>query len=1035
MLKEIIVNAGEMESRVAILEDGRLMELHIERDQKIVGNIYKGRVTKVLKGMDAAFVDIGIEKNAFLAVSDIVSEDDDEGGGRFKRFGMPSITTLLKANQEILVQVMRAPMGTKGARVTTRLSLPGRYMVLMLNGGGHSGVSRKIEDPHERQRLRAIAANLKPGNYSLIVRTEAEGRTEEELKADMEFLVEMADRITAKAAVTKNPSLIHGDLTLISRLIRDSFTRDINRLVIDSESAYENTLELVGMIAPGMKERVFLYDEKMPVFHAYNIEPEVEKMLRRKVWLPSGGHLVIDQAEALTAIDVNTGKFIGSVELAETVLTTNLQAAHEVARQLRLRDLGGIIVVDFIDMDNPRHRQQVITAFSDALKKDRAKIKFHNISSLGLVEMTRKRTGESMHSLLTEPCPCCSGIGRVQNALTMALRVDRDIAALHATHPDTEAYLVRAHSRVIADMLGYEGEAHRDLEAYIGKSIYLRLDDDFHPNAYEINRVTMEQALLAVPGLECNDVVEVQVINPNPDISIDQIGIANGIFVIVPDLDAPVGSRVKVKITDVGTSIALAEPLAKEQKVFGRAPILNVEPSTFYSLSKLPAYLREEQASTPPREWPVLSPTAVESADDITADIVISTPGKATYRTPRNSAPQAASQPFVPATAPVPVPAPVEAVIDKDADKKKKRKRKRKVKGAQEDVIITDEIATIDNTIIQTIIDDDDNIPMEMGDDDDDDMPTQEEPTSKSRNKRRRKKRKISALTTDILPIAYSNTDEQLPEDTDFIIYESDDNIINLLIHSELDVVGAALPEAVKTLTELNPEQVIVPEPIPVAEPISDLAASLSPDVEEESQSLRRRPRVRKRNPNVGGNNEPQPKKESGNKLQEIGMPELTFDEAMDIFRAAESAEIFNSNKSYEMPVIEPETVVIEPVSEPEPEPVVVTPKPATKKKAPANKPAAKPKSTQKVEEKPAVVEIPVIAEVPKVEEPLSVEIAPVVEGTPAPKPKTPAKPRPSRAKPKPAVVEAAPVVEEVVPVAAPAKPKYVRPSRAKKKE
>ncbi|MEI6518959.1 MAG: Rne/Rng family ribonuclease [bacterium] len=1042
MLKEIIVNAGEMESRVAILEDGRLMELHIERDQKIVGNIYKGRVTKVLKGMDAAFVDIGIEKNAFLAVSDIVSEDDDEGGGRFKRFGMPSITTLLKANQEILVQVMRAPMGTKGARVTTRLSLPGRYMVLMLNGGGHSGVSRKIEDPHERQRLRAIAANLKPGNYSLIVRTEAEGRTEEELKADMDFLVEMADRITAKAAVTKNPNLIHGDLTLISRLIRDSFTRDINRLVIDSESAFENTLELVGMIAPGMKERVFLYDEKMPIFHAYNIEPEVEKMLRRKVWLPSGGHLVIDQAEALTAIDVNTGKFIGSVELAETVLTTNLQAAHEVARQLRLRDLGGIIVVDFIDMDNPRHRQQVITAFSDALKKDRAKIKFHNISSLGLVEMTRKRTGESMHSLLTEPCPCCSGIGRVQNALTMALRVDRDIAALHATHPDAEAYLVRAHSRVIADMLGYEGEAHRDLEAYIGKSIYLRFDDDFHPNAYEINRVTMEQALLAVPALEDGDVVEIQVINPIPDVSMDQIGIANGIFVIVPDLDAPVGSRVKVKITDVGTSIALAEPLAKEQKVFGRAPILNVEPSTFYSLSKLPPYLREEQASTPPREWPVLSPTAVEVPEDITAD----TPPTpiATYRTPRNASPQAASQPFVPAAAPVPVE-PV--VVEKDADKKKKRKRKRKGKGGQDEAIIADD--AIVTEIIESVVIDEEDIPMEMGDDDND-IPMQDEPVSKSRNKRRRKKRKASAITTETLPTAYSNTDEQLPEDTDFVIYNSTDDIINLLIHSELNVVGASLPEAVKTFAELTTEvvapTVVESVAVPVAVPISELTASLIPDAEEEPLSLRRRPKVRKRNPNVGGSNEPQHKAETADELQEIGMPELTVDEAMDIFRAAETAEIAENSKSVEMPKIEPETVV---AAEPAP---VVEPKAAAKpkKKTPAKKPAAKPKPAPKVEElpitveeKPEVIELPLIAAAPMVVEPFPAAAAPKVEETPAPKPKTPAKPRPSRAKPKPAPAEAvvkktpvaAPVVEEVMPEAIPAKPKYVRPSRAKKKE
>ncbi len=1040
MLKEIIVNAGEMESRVAILEDGRLMELHIERDQKIVGNIYKGRVTKVLKGMDAAFVDIGIEKNAFLAVSDIVSEDDDDSGGRFKRFGMPSITTLLKANQEILVQVMRAPMGTKGARVTTRLSLPGRYMVLMLNGGGHNGVSRKIEDPHERQRLRAIAANLKSGKYSLIVRTEAEGRTEEELKADMEFLVEMADRITAKAAVTKNPSLIHGDLTLISRLIRDSFTRDINRLVIDSDSAYENTLELVSMIAPGMKEKIFLYDEKMPIFHAYNIEPEVEKMLRRKVWLSSGGHLVIDQAEALTAIDVNTGKFIGSVELAETVLTTNLQAAQEVARQLRLRDLGGIIVVDFIDMDNPRHRQQVITAFSDALKKDRAKIKFHNISSLGLVEMTRKRTGESMHSLLTEPCPCCSGIGRVQNALTMALRVDRDIAALNATHPETEAYLVRAHSRVIADMLGYEGEAHRDLEAYIGKPIYLRLDDDFHPNAYEINRVTLEQALQAVPAIEVGDIVEVQVINASADISIDQLTVAKGIFIVVPDLDAPVGSRVKVKVTDTGTSIALAEPLAAEQKVFGKTPVLNTDQATFYSLSKLPPYLREELASIPPREWPVLAPSAVESSEDITAE-AMPAPAKATYRTSRNTEPQAASKPFVPVEVKV-----VEPVVEKDNEAKKKRKRKRKRKATPEEAVIVDITEMIDDTISPddpslTIIDVDDDVPMEMGDDD---IPTPEEPISKSRNKRRRKKRKASALTTETLPTAYSHTDDILPENTEFIEYDSEDDVINLLIHSELDVIGEKLPEPTATISTLadNIDKTVT-EPDAVIDQFTLTDPFSMPRTEPVD---RKRPRNRKRNPNVGGNNVVPEKTETAEIMQEISMPELTVDQAMDIFRAADTADHLNDNP-VEMPVVTPEPEVITPEIEivvpesvpvPEIEQLTLTAekpkKKATVKKKTANKPTP-------------VTEAPVIEEMQQTEQ-LSgleiTEIAETIETAPVAevKPKAPAKPRPSRAKPKPATVEIIAVEEtpetpvvtpEVVEKPAKAKPK--KAVKAKKSE
>jgi len=619
MTKEIIVNAGEMESRVAILENGRLMELHIERDPKIVGNVYKGRVTKVLKGMDAAFVDIGIAQNAFLSVSDVVSQDDDDenGNGRIHRHKLPPITQLIHANQEILAQVVRAPMGTKGARITTRLSLPGRYMVLMLHSGAYVGVSRKIEEIKERQRLRAIANTIRPDNYSLIVRTEAEGKSEEELRQDMGFLLDMAKKLEAKEKQVKAPALVHGDLNLILRLIRDAFTRDVNRLVVDSQSAYENILELVAMISPGLKSRVFLYDEPMPIFHAYNIETEIERTLRRKVWLPSGGHIAIDQAEALIAIDVNTGRFVGSVELSETVLTTNLQATEEVARQLRLRDLGGIIVVDFIDMDNTRHRSQVMKAFEEALKRDRAKIKVHNISPLGLVEMTRKRTGESLAGMLTEPCPYCSGIGRVQNALTMALRIQRDIAANAVEYPTTEAFAITAHPRVIANVLGYEGEIHLDLESYVDRPVYLRTAEDFHPNTYLVERVTLEQALVAVPHLEEGDIIEGQVVNPDPALSLSPLVLAKGIYIVVNDLDAPVGALVKVRIRQTGTSLAFGEPLAEElrgvratemSRAYEQPPLL---PETI-----LPAYLREERAGRPPRELSLLSPTARLSFDE-----------------------------------------------------------------------------------------------------------------------------------------------------------------------------------------------------------------------------------------------------------------------------------------------------------------------------------------------------------------------------------------------------------------------------------
>ena len=725
MIKEIIVNAGELESRVAIIENGRLMELHVEREPKIVGNIYKGRVTKVLKGMDAAFVDIGIERNAFLAASDVISADDEDGGsghshGRLIRGNIPSITTLLHNNQEVLAQVVRAPMGTKGARITTRLSIPGRYMVLMLNSGAYVGVSRKIEDTKERQRLRTIANELRPETYSLIVRTEAEGKSEEELQQDVIFLHDMAKRIERKANSSTTPSLVHGDLTLIFRLIRDAFTRDVNRLVVDSPFTYENVLEMVGIVAPRMKNRVFLYNDPMPIFHAYNIEPEIERTLRRKVWLPSGGSLIVDQAEALTAIDVNTGRFVGSVELAETVLTTNLQAADEAARQLRLRDLGGIIVVDFIDMDNAKHRQQVITAFEEALRRDRAKIKVHNISSLGLVEMTRKRTGESLVSLLTEPCPYCSGIGRVQNSLTMALRIERELAANAVEHPETEAILLTAHSRVIASMLGYEGEAQQDLEAYLGRPVYLRIEDQFHPNAYRIERLTLEQALAAVKHLEEGDVVEAQVMNPDPEVSLSPLVQANGIYIIVPDLDAPVGAHVKVRIKTTNTSLSIAEPLAEEQRGIriDEVPLGLTRPSLVPE-SVLPAYLREERALIPPAGLQLLSPTAESE--------------------------------YLPGDAEEIIPEAVEVLLDQGGITRRRRKNRQRKRGqpllvetpSDETPISDQESVSSDTTQLNETVTDQEDITA-MSEPDSEELTT-ETPISASARRRRRDDVKINA--------------------------------------------------------------------------------------------------------------------------------------------------------------------------------------------------------------------------------------------------------------------------------------------------
>ncbi|MCX8053698.1 MAG: Rne/Rng family ribonuclease, partial [Armatimonadetes bacterium] len=423
MSKEIIVNVDTRESRVAIIESGKLVELLIEREERVVGSIYKCKVSNVLSGMDAAFVDIGLERNAFLYVGDVLPEMDDEFPTARKEAGRHlRIKDVLKPNQELLVQVVKGPRGTKGARVSTRISLPGRYLVLMPESD-NIGVSRKIEAEGERERLRKIGENIRPLGFGIIVRTEAEGRGETELRQDLEFLLRMWSQIQEKAAKISAPGLVHQDLSLIYKTIRDAFGSDVSKMIIDSPVDYEKAVELVELISPKMRSRLHLYNEPEPIFERYAIEPEIENLLRRKVWLKSGGHVTFDSTEALTAIDVNTGKFIGSTSLSDTILKTNLEAVVEIARQLRLRDIGGIIVIDFIDMANAKDRQKVVAALEKELHKDRMRTKICHISPLGLVEMTRKRTRESLGRILSERCFYCEGRGFLKSRSTICQEV------------------------------------------------------------------------------------------------------------------------------------------------------------------------------------------------------------------------------------------------------------------------------------------------------------------------------------------------------------------------------------------------------------------------------------------------------------------------------------------------------------------------------------------------------------------------------------------------------------------------------------
>ena len=366
MAKEIIVNVDHRETRIAVRDDGNLTELHVEREQRVVGNLYKAKVDNVLQGMDAAFVDIGLERNAFLYVADILPEEDEDGGPRRNRRDL-HIRDLVSRNDELLVQVVKGPRGTKGSRVSTRVSLPGRFLVLMPDAN-NLGVSRKIEEGKERDRLKKIVQKFKQQGLGVIVRTEAEGRGGVELRQDYEMLTETWREIQAKAKRTPAPALIHQDMGLVYKILRDAFGSDVGRLIIDSPADYARANEIIARLSPDLQDRIELYDSEKPIFEHFKIEDDIERLLRRKVPLKSGGSLVVDQTEALVAIDVNSGKFTGNVGLADTILKTNLEATDEIARQLRLRDLGGMVILDFIDMDSQRDKKAVMDAFVKALQ-------------------------------------------------------------------------------------------------------------------------------------------------------------------------------------------------------------------------------------------------------------------------------------------------------------------------------------------------------------------------------------------------------------------------------------------------------------------------------------------------------------------------------------------------------------------------------------------------------------------------------------------------------------------------------------------
>lgn len=558
MPKEIIVNVDSRETRVALVEAGKLVELHVEREERVVGSIYKCKVSNVLAGMDAAFVDIGLERNAFLYVADVLPDMDDEvPAARREPTRAVRIKDVLKVGQELLVQVVKGPRGTKGARVSTRISLPGRYLVLMPESD-NIGISRKIESETERDRLKKISDNMKPLGFGVIVRTEAEGRSEAELRQDLEFLLRMWSQIQEKSVRISAPGLVHQDLSLIYKTIRDAFGSDVTKMIIDSPVDYEKALELVDLISPRMRSRLHLYDEPVPIFERFAIESELESLLRRKVWLRSGGHLTIDSTEALTTIDVNTGKFIGSTSLSDTILKTNLDAVVEIARQLRLRDIGGIIVLDFIDMNSAKDRQKVVAALEKELRKDRTRTKISHISPLGLIEMTRKRTGETLTELVTEPCPYCQGRGRVESAETVSLQIERELRRMSG-RVDDEAFLVTASPEVAMHLVGSGGEVVEKIERRLKRAVYVRASDSLHIEKYEIVPGNLQELESQMLPWKSGEVVECQVVRNPFSILPRASAWLDGYLVELENGGKYVGRRVQARLADVRRSYAFGE--------------------------------------------------------------------------------------------------------------------------------------------------------------------------------------------------------------------------------------------------------------------------------------------------------------------------------------------------------------------------------------------------------------------------------------------------------------------------------------------
>jgi len=491
MSEEILINVTPMETRVAVVENGVVQELFLERTAKrgLVGSIYKGKVARVLPGMQAAFVDIGLERAAFLHARDIVQADRPDEPASGEAPNTPSISDLVAEGQPIVVQITKDMIGTKGARLTTHLSIPSRYLVYMPNTE-HIGVSQRIEDPAERERLRAAMDRITAERDDIpkkgfILRTAAEGADEESLRRDVDYLCRLWRAINERIFKSSPVTLIHRDLPLAMRILRDEIRPGVEKVRIDSRENHGKVIEFVREYIPDIEPLIEHYPGERPIFDLYSVEQEIQKALARQVQLKSGGHIIIDQTEAMSTIDVNTGAFVGHRNLEETIFKTNLEATQAIARQLRLRNLGGIIIIDFIDMEDAEHKRQVLRIFEKALERDHAKTKITQVSELGLVEMTRKRTRESLARVLCEECPTCSGRGIVKTPETVCYEIFREILRQYRAY-DAEGFLVIASQAVVDRLLDEESANVSDLELFIRKTIRFQVEAQYSQEQFDV---------------------------------------------------------------------------------------------------------------------------------------------------------------------------------------------------------------------------------------------------------------------------------------------------------------------------------------------------------------------------------------------------------------------------------------------------------------------------------------------------------------------------------------------------------------------